>query len=130
MKSFSAQVVGEGTKNLALEVRGVCTPSDEGPDGLSIAQILKISDLNPVPKGLRLDAVMFLIEEKMGLRLYWTKGQELIEILPLESRGHFDFTRIRPISSPKDIDGMAISAFNIGQSVDKSFLLLLDMEKQ
>jgi hypothetical protein len=120
---ISTSIEIEGAKNLTLHVVGNITKN------VSLYDILKFADLrSPVIK-LRLESVTFAIQEKAGFYLWWRgKGSEKSLILPLESRGWFDFEKVGCIMSPADATGIAISSFNVTEP--KAFRLILDMSKQ
>lgn len=121
---MKAEVVIDGVKNVVVEVSGVVEQGD------TILDILQLSSLQPPPKALRIDAVQFAIEEKMGIKLWWRGREDDELILPLESRGYFDFSKIHSLNSPRTVQAIGISFFNVPAGGIKSFLLQLDMEKQ
>ncbi len=122
MNEISVKVVGEGHKNCTLQVSGILFKE------ITNFQILKFADLSHDATGVKLESVLFAIQEKAGLFLNWTKGKETSLILPLESRGVFNFEGMQCINSPEATDGISISAF--GVPTPKAFLLMLDMGKQ
>jgi hypothetical protein len=93
--------------------------------------VLFFRDLNP-PIPLRLDGVQFAIQEKMGINLWWivseAKPMGLMLILPLESRGAFDFEKISPIRPPDKALGVAMTAFKVSEP-KMNFLVMLDFTK-
>ena len=113
----------DGPKNAVLQLTGKLTKDIPITDVFTLDQLTE-----PTPKAVRIESVTFAIQEKMGFLLYWKtlKGYELI--LPLESRGYFNFEPLQGYHSPKDLVGMAIESF--GCAAPKSFLLCLDLTKQ
>lgn len=100
-------------------------------EDMPLTKILMFEDLSPVPKAIRIDSVVYAIQEKAGFNLWWVEGEGPDEkrlILPLESRGYFNFEPMQSLQS-KDAIGIAIESFNVG-TAPKTFLILLDMVKQ
>ena len=71
-------------KNITVQVTGVLD------EELGLTAILDVRKLAHPAEGVRLDGVIWLIQEKMGINLWWGEGELL---LPLESRGatRFDY---------------------------------------
>jgi hypothetical protein len=119
----------DGGKNCHVTIAGQM-------DGLlaSPAPIVSFKDLKDSPTKLRIDGVQFAIQEKMGINLWWIMpAEEGIPayrlIMPLESRGGFDFEKIKPLSSPEGSLGIALTVFKVSEQ-RMGFLLMLDMTKQ
>ena len=112
----------DGHKNAVVSVTGMLYEDIEHTD------ILTLSNLSPTPRAIRIEGVTFAIQEKMGFQLYWRTlhGYELI--MPIESRGFFNFDVMQGLHSPKDTIGLSVSSF--GCKDLKSFLILLDLTKQ
>jgi len=92
--------------------------------------ILSFKNLKGSPKGLRLDGIQFSIQEKMGFNLWWTLSPEAEQlIMPLESRGGYDFEKIIAISSPPAAIGLALTSFKVTET-KMSYLIMLDLTKQ
>jgi hypothetical protein len=73
---------------------------------------------------VRFTNILFAIQEKAGLYLWWDKAKKNL-VLPLESRGNF---KLDGVQSPEDWDfKLWASAFNVDQP--KGFLLILDFDK-
>ena len=107
---FKVKFPADGDKHLTVQVAGVLREER--------MQILFESS-----RRLRIDSVLFLIQEKAGILLWWGKDDL---VLPMESRGAFSFAS--PIVSPEDWDKkLWISAFNVVQP--KHFFFTLDCEK-
>ena len=95
---------------------------------IPFTKIFMFEDLNPVPKAIRIDSVVFAIQEKAGFNLWWVgEGGEKRLILPLESRGYFNFEGMQSLQS-KHAVGIAIESFGVTST--KTFLILLDTVKQ
>lgn len=130
---FESQVIKDGAKNFSLMVKGIVTHN---------FVITPIIDLDKVQsprenwKGLRLDSAIWLIEEKMGLHLWWESEQtEKSLIFPMESRNSVRFDE--GIPSPRVADGWSKKLYLSSYNVDlpplqstKSFFILLDFDKQ
>jgi hypothetical protein len=97
---------------------------------IPLTKIFMFEELSPVPKGIRIDSLVFAIQEKAGFNLWWVEGEEAAErrlILPLESRGSFSFEGMGSLQSGS-AKGIAIESFNITST--KTFLICIDMVKQ
>jgi hypothetical protein len=103
-----------GSRNIAIEMSGFLTSNEH--DG----RMFKLHKFEE--HSLKVSAVLFLIQEKGGLHLWWDKDNLL---LPLESRGSFKLDARR---SPEGWDGQLWgSAFKIDEP--KGFLVILDFDK-
>lgn len=98
-------------------------------EDIPLTKVFAFDKLSPVPRAMRIDGVVFVIQEKAGFNLWWVGGEddEKRLILPLESRGYFNFEGMQSLQS-KDAKGIAIESFNV--AAPKTFLILLDMVKQ
>jgi hypothetical protein len=98
-------------------------------EDLPLTKVFMFEELSPIPKSIRIDSVIFAIQEKAGFNLWWVGGEEGEKrlILPLESRGFFNFEGMQSLQS-HEAKGIAIEAFNVTGT--KTFLILLDMVKQ
>jgi len=126
------QILKDTEKNLSLIVRGFAR-SNFGPE--LILDLEKARAPREGWKGVRLETIVWLIEEKMGLYLLW--GDEIGHVaIPMESRNSLRFDEGYP--SPRVADGwkkkLYISSFNFTKdnpsSQLKSFFLLIDLDKQ
>ena len=120
--SISFTVNADGPKNAAVVLAGVLKKD------FSVSDVFSFMDLNPVPKAIRIEAVVFAIQEKMGFNLYWKTPGGYEIIMPLESRGYFNFETMQGYHSPRDATGLAMSSF--GCVGEKSFCIFLDITKQ
>jgi hypothetical protein len=113
----------DGGKNCHVTIQGQI-----GELPLSPVPIVSFADRGV--NRLRIDGLQFAIQEKMGFNLFWIMGDKQYKlILPLESRGGFDFEKTKPLSSPEGALGIAIMPFKISEP-NMSFLIQLDMTKQ
>jgi hypothetical protein len=81
---------------------------------------------------MRLDSVTFAIQEKMGFNLWWTGGATIKDwqlIMPLESRGFFDFEKVGGLHSPDGCYGIGLSVFKNTDPM-MTFTMTLDLTKQ
>jgi hypothetical protein len=83
--------------------------------------------------GLRLDCALWAVQEKMGFNLWWliepaAKSPRVKLILPLESRGFFDFEKILAIQSPPEAVGVGITAFKVTEKA-MTYFIMLDFTK-
>lgn len=76
-------------------------------------------------RAVKLSSVAFLVQEKMGFRLWWDK--DLTQpMMPIESRGAFRFDGVRP---PSDWAGIIwIQPFKVDED-GKMFVLSLDFDR-
>ena len=113
--TLKVNFTSDGSRNVAVHACGVLKPNDE--DRLFLCEF---KDRN-----LKLTSVLFLIQEKAGLSLWWDKeGQNLV--LPLESRGAFKFEN--GLKAPEQWGGkLWMTPFKVDE--DKSILLLLEFDK-
>lgn len=110
-------------KNITLQVTG----SLDGELGLT--PILDIKALKTPAVGIRLDSATWLIQEKMGLILWWKKDDLL---LPLESRGSIRLDVGIYNSVGEDWDGIIrLSSFGYSSNTfkPKYFHLTLDIDR-
>jgi hypothetical protein len=119
----------DGGKNCHVTITGQLDRVFTSP-----VPVVSFTELGGSPERLRLDGVQFAIQEKMGFNLWWMMPPEgeipcYKLIMPLESRGGFDFEKIKPLSSPKGCTGIAITVFKVTEA-SMSFLIMLDMTKQ
>lgn len=114
----------DGRKNVIIKVSGFLMETLEWTD------VLTFEKLAEAPKKLKVQSVIYMIQEKMGLYLWWRLGEKIYSpIFPLESRGKVDFDGMQGVNSPEGAVGISISSFNQIE-VPKAFLLMLDMDKQ
>lgn len=91
--------------------------------------ILSFANLSLKPRGLKLDAVQFAIQEKAGFKFWWALPDNKYEfLLVLESRGGFDFEKINSIASPPEAIGLAFTAFKITEA-DMGYVIMMDFSK-
>ncbi len=91
-------------RNLTFQASGRLAPADALK-----GQLFSISDLaRPEMKGLKIESVLFALQEKMGLLLWWDEACEDL-ILPLESRGFFQFCLSNSLSKGLGRDGLVDS---------------------
>ena len=113
-------------KNISLQIMGIVT-EDFGPQ-----VIFDIGKADPPMSGIRLDGILFAIQEKLGLLLWW--DEEMTElILPLESRGAFRFDGglLHKLGSHPWSGRIYLSSFGFGSNPasPKHFTLLIDGDR-
>jgi hypothetical protein len=119
------KIGADGDKNCHVTITGQLSDPLSEP-----APILFFMHLKGSPKAMRLDGIQFAIQEKMGFNLWWIMEGESFEILmPIESRGGFDFEKIKPVSSPSGAIGLALTSFKVTEK-SMSYLIMLDLTKQ
>ncbi len=121
---MKVKIGSDGQKTCLVTITGQLSKAFSEPE-----PILFFKDLQHTPKGLRLDGLQFSIQEKMGFNLWWLMVEGSPElIMPLESRGGYDFEKIQSINSPERAVGLALSSFKITEP-KMSFLIMLDFTK-
>lgn len=116
----SAQVqLQDSNKNVKVVVSGFIDP-ERDPSELVI---LDLDKLEGNPKGIRLDSIIWVVEEKATLYLCW--GDQVI--MPVESRNSIRFDT--PLNSPKEVRQIRVSCRK-AMPFSCAFFLLLDMDKQ
>jgi len=125
--AFSTIILSDSSKNLKALVRGFFTSDLNEP-----TCVLDLDKLKETPAHIRVDSLWWLIEEKMGLRLWWDNGQLLI---PMESRNSMRFDY--PLSSRELTSGkwsrklyLTCHSVESGITKQKYFTFGLDAEKQ
>jgi len=127
---MNIDIGADGDKNCHVTITGQMSENLPMP-----APVLFFRDLRGSPHKMRLDGLQFAIQEKMGFNLWWIMDDttedimSLKLILPVESRGGFDFEKIKPISSPEGAIGLALTSFKVNE-VQMSYLIMLDLTKQ
>jgi hypothetical protein len=119
---FKANKVHGGQKNIVYVLSGLVNKEDEGK------AVCLVSELD---RAVKLASVAFLVQEKMGLQLWWDEA--LTEpMLPVESRGAFRFDGVRP---PPDWAGQIwVKPFKVDMPGEprvfpKMFVLSLDFDR-
>jgi hypothetical protein len=123
------KIGADGGKNCHVTITGQLSEPFPSP-----ALVLVFNDLSGPPKAMRLDGIQFAIQEKMGFNLWWVMPPEgevpsYRLLMPIESRGGFDFEKIKPVSSPEGATGIALTSFKVTEK-DMSYLIMLDLTKQ
>ena len=123
------KIGADGDKNCHVTITGQLEEPLSKP-----ALILSFKDLKGSPKAMRLDGIQFAIQEKMGFNLWWVMPSEgpiaaFRILMPIESRGGFDFEKIKPVSSPEGATGLALTSFKVTEKF-MSYLIMLDLTKQ
>jgi hypothetical protein len=123
------KVGADGDKNCHITLSGQMEQNSAAP-----ASVLVFGKLKGAPKAMRIDGIQFAVQEKMGFNLWWIMPPEgsiphYSLIMPVESRGGFDFEKIKPISSPSGATGIALTWFKVTEK-GMSFMIMLDLTKQ
>lgn len=126
MSGLRVKFLNAGGKHVAVMVSGHLV-------GSSAITIFGLDDLNPRPKSLYLTEITFSLQDKLAVELLWgMEGEKEPELLiPLESRGKFDFSTFRGLPSPKEgWDGKVILQASMPPDQgNKAILLVLHLEK-
>lgn len=118
-----SKLLYDGHKNVMVQVTGEILPLDN-QDARRDFVAVDAAKLHGAPRGLRLDSVIWLIEEKAGLTLWW--GEEFI--LPMESRNHVRLDR--PLDSPPGWNGELVLKSAKLEIGPRMFMVILDLSKQ
>jgi hypothetical protein len=110
-----------GARNCRVTVSGFLYP-DIPPTPLVL-----FANLEGKPKTVRLDGIIFAVQEKAGINLWWLGEDENRLILPVESRGYFNFEGVMTLPSPEGAKGIQMTTFKVDEP--KSFLMMLDLVK-
>lgn len=123
MKAVEVARVTDGHNAAVITVGGVLEK-----DGATL-DLIDWKELNPVPQKVRIESVVFAVQEKAGLLLWWkVDGGKKSFILPLESRGKLDFEGLQGIHAPPDSTGICMTSF--GVTSPKYIRLSIDLTKQ
>jgi hypothetical protein len=114
----------DGEKGCILTVTGQLSD-----DSRRVEPIFYFKDLKGHPLKVRLDSIQFAIREKMAFELYWLTEAEHKILMPIESRGYFDFERVQPYHSPEGAIGIGLKAYRVTEE-KMAFWMMLDMSKQ
>jgi len=109
----------DGSKNVTVLVKGILD------EELHLTPILLAEKLSGQPKKIKLTEALWLVQEKMGIALWWKKDDL---IAPMESRNSIRLDR--GWDSPKDWGGIILlSSFNWSPN-RKFFTLEVGFDKQ
>lgn len=113
--SIKVNQTAGGSRNVSVEISGFLETSHQD----KVFPLAQFADVH-----LKLTRVMFAIQEKGGILLWWDEACEHL-VLPLESRGGFSFDGRK---SPPGWNGQLwAQAFKIDEP--KAFLIILDFDK-
>lgn len=122
------EVLRDGAKNLSILVKGI-VEMDFTP--IEILDIEKTTLPREPLKGIRLDSAAWLIQEKMGITLWWEKKEkEENLIFIMESRNGLRLDE--GIPSPRLGKGWGGKIYISGSNVvgQKAFCFTLEIDKQ
>jgi len=123
------KITKDGDKNLTVLIKGIVT---EDFGRTPIVDLAKLRQSGEGLKGIRLDSIVWAIQEKLGLTLWWSEdGGEDSMAMPMESRNSMRFDE--GVESPRVKDGwqqkLYLSSFNCKDG-PKKFLVILQFDKQ
>jgi hypothetical protein len=121
---MDVRIGSDGDKSCILTVTGQLSK-----ESVSVEPIFYFKDLTKSPRAIRLDSIQFALREKMAFDLYWLTETKHKILMPIESRGYFDFERVMPYHSPEGAIGIGFKAMRINED-NMSFWLMLDLSKQ
>lgn len=126
-----ARVLKDGQRNCSVLVKGFVTADF---DPTPVLDIKRLETPREGWKGLRIDSVVWVVQEKMGLHLWWQfpEGEEDL-IWTMESRNSARFDDGVP--SPRVEKGwggiLHLSSFRVAEgTVPKGYMVILDLDKQ
>jgi hypothetical protein len=121
MLSLAQIQLQDSHKNVKVTVSGFLDPGTDD----SYLTVLNMDELSGNPKGVRLDNLLWVIEEKATLYLCW--GERVI--MPMESRNAIRFDA--PLNSPSDVREIKVFCRkSVAGSLAGAFFLVLDLDKQ
>jgi hypothetical protein len=123
---FKTKLTAAGQRNVSAQISGILkVPAYKTVGSTKVVEDKVFKLVQFEQHGLKMTSIVFLVQEKAGLRLWWNEKREDL-ILPAESRGAFRFDiGLRP---PDNWDGAIwASPFKVDET--KGFLLLLDFDR-
>lgn len=130
------QILKDSEKNCSVLIKGFVWSSDFGRT--LVLDLDKTKAPSNGLKGIRLDSAVWVIQEKLGLILWWEdEDSEASFVLPMESRNSLRIDE--GISSPRGERSwgkkLYLSSFNYLRDQNtvnekRSFFLILDFDKQ
>jgi hypothetical protein len=124
MKKLNTSIVQDGSKNTILQISGIV---DSPP---SLTEVLVFGNLRQPFSSLKIQAITFMIQEKMGCHLFWTmRDGSHVYMVTLESRGRADFESATGLRMPEDSKGVAMSIFKWEKETPMGLMILIDMDK-
>lgn len=110
--------LSDGSNNFTVSVTGTLH------ENLEFEELLDLSALKGANERCRLESISWVIQEKLGLTLWWDKDNL---ILPLESRNFFRIET--PLKPPAQWDRkFRLSSFNL-TIPPMHFLVILDFHR-
>lgn len=120
---ITTSIISDGNKNASILIKGFVTA-----DIIDPMVVLDLDKLKDTPKNIRIDGLWWLIEEKLGLRLWWSPGHILV---PMESRN--SLRPDNPLAGPSgNWDRKILLTTHdakSGSTPIKYFIVSLDLEK-
>ena len=127
---YQVKIGSDGGKTCQILIQGLVAENFSAEPILFFKDLVGTLNTRAPCQKMRLDAAQFAIQEKMGFNLWWILEDDSFDlILPLESRGGFEFEKIISIHSPEGAKGLALSCFKVSEP-GMSFMLMLDFTKQ
>jgi hypothetical protein len=125
------EVIKDGEKNHSFMVKGIIIPDADVVKAPQI--VLDLDKISPPSlgwKGLRLDSALWIVQEKMLLKLFWEKQQDEVNLIfPMESRNSVRFDE--GMRSPRVTHWeKKIWMRAVGVDAPKAFMFILDFDKQ
>jgi hypothetical protein len=113
------KIVHDGTRNASVQITG------RAPCSWSV--IVDASELDPVPRDLRIDAVYYIIADKTDVTLGWGKHDaDPLPLLPLGGRGRIDFGEVSGLHNTAINPNGDIVLQSFGEGL---FTIVLDLSK-
>lgn len=127
-----ASVVQNAHQNFSIRVLGECGGTEQPFEYIDLKELTKDHTHKIEGKMLKLSSALWLIQEKLGVNLYWGGGKPSLDrlIFPMESRNSVRFEQ--GVMSPKEWN-QVLTVETFGFSRDpvptKRFVILLDFDK-
>lgn len=123
--------VKDGGKNLQVQISGFLSKDIEKPVCILDLDDSSVTKPREGIKGLRFDAALWALQEKMGFYLWWEEAMEPKDLaIVMESRNSMRFDV--GLNSPRIDKGWGkklwLTSFKVDEA--KGFFLILDFDKQ
>src|SRR5271168_2230028 len=119
---MQVKISSGGERNVYVTASGFVSKGEP----LTPEPIFLFKDIKGEPLTVRLDDIQFAIREKMGFDLLWVMPNGYEVVMPVESRGYFDWEKSQSIHCPEGAIGMALQPFNV-TSERMSFMIVLGL---
>ena len=118
---LTVKIVHDGARNASVQLTG------SGCCGWR--EVLRMPDLSPLPREVRIDAVYYAVSDGLEVQFAWA-GEERQPFLPVSGRGRVDFGEVSGLHNTALTKNGNLEMQVIGPaSKDKIFTIVLDLSK-